>query len=424
METRCPIVIDRTGQDIHAEATRIRASGPVARIELPGGVLAWSITGYEAARQALADQRFSKDPRKHWTAFANGEVGMDFPLIGWALMDNLTTSYGSDHSRLRRLIAKAFTPRRVEAMRPNIEKIVAGLLDELEGGAPDEVVNLKARFCQPLAAQVIGDLLGIPADARAEMLRGNDATVDTTITPEETAAQVELVHTRMRELIAAKRESPGDDLTTDLITVQEEDGSRLTDSEMQGTLLLLLGTGTEPVTNLITNATRALLTHPGQRELVRTGAATWQDVIEETLRADAPVAHLPFRFAVEDVELGGVTIPKGEPVLIGFAGAGRDPARHGESAGSFDVTRADKEHLSFGHGVYRCIGMPLGRMETETALAALFGRFPGLTLAVPPRELKPQATFIMNSSLTLPVHLTAPVASQGPGSAVPVRKVP
>ncbi|MEV7008160.1 cytochrome P450 [Streptosporangium sp. NPDC051022] len=404
MENLCPVVIDRTGRDIHEEAARMRAQGPVARIELPGGVLAWSITGYDAVMRALADHRLSKDPRKHWTAFAAGEIGHDFPLIGWALMENLSTAYGSDHSRLRRLIAKAFTPRRVEAMRSGVEKIAADLLDELAAAAPDEVVDLKARYAHPLAARVIGDLIGVPERARAGVLPGSDAHVDTTRTAEDLAADAERRRREMRELIEAKRRAPADDLTTDLISAQDN-GSQLNDTELLSTLLLLLGTGTEPVTNLVTNTVRALLIHPGQRELLAAGHVSWEEVIEETLRAEAPVAHLPFRFAVEDIEIGGVTIRKGEPVLIAFAAAGRDPAVHGASADRFDATRADKAHLSFGHGIYRCIGMPLGWMETEIALRALFDRFPGLTLGVPPEEIEGQGTFIMNGCRTLPVRL-------------------
>ncbi|MEU1287206.1 cytochrome P450 [Kitasatospora sp. NPDC005856] len=401
-----PVVIDPAGNDIHAEGARIRANGPVARIELPGGVLGWSITDHETARQALSDHRLSKDPRQHWTAFAEGRIGEDFPLIGWVLMDNLTTRYGADHTRLRRLTAGAFTPRRVEAMRAEVEKAVDELLDELDGCEPGEVVDLKARFARPMPARVICDLFGVPAEDRVQMLRGGEANIDTTLTPEESAANVEQWHREMHEFVESKRRNPGDDLTSDLVQAQEEDGSRLNDSELVGTLHLLLATGTEPVMNLLANATRALLTHPEQLALLRSGAVSWADVIEETLRVEAPVAHLPFRFAVEDIEIGGVVIPKGDPVLINFAAVGRDRAVHGDSADAFDATRSDKEHLSFGHGVYRCIGMPLARMEGEIALSALFRRFPDLELAVPAEELAPQVTFIMNGVQTLPVRLT------------------
>ena len=403
-----PIVIDRTGTDIHAEAAQIRAQGPVARIELPGGVLAWSITSYELAQQALSDHRFSKDSRRHWKAFTNGEIGSDFPLISWALMENLTTAYGSAHSRLRRLVARAFTPRRVEAMRPGIQNAVASLLACLAAQPAGQTVDLKAQFAHPLAAQVICDLVGVPASARGTILRGGQAGVATTMTAEQVAASVLQVRREMAELVAARRQAPEDDLVTDLIAAQEEDGSRLTDAELVGTLLLLLSTGTEPVANLVTNTVVALLGHPAQREHVTLGRVSWRDAIEETLRMDAPVAHLPFRFAVEDIEIGGVRIAAGDPVLIHFAAAGRDPARHGSTADDFDVMRASKDHLSFGYGIDRCIGMTLGLLEAELAVSALFERFPGLTLAVALAELQPQGTFIMNGRRALPVHLSAP----------------
>lgn len=402
-----PVVIDLTGTDIHAEGARIRAHGAVAQVELPGGVTAWSVTGYEAGMQVLSDQRFSKDARQHWTAFLNGEISPDFPLIGWALMENLSTTYGSAHTRLRRLVAKAFTPRRVEGMRPTVEGIVADLLAGLDSGAPGTQTDLKAGFAHPLASRVMFDLIGVPEQARATILRGGEAQVDTTMTEEEIAAAVGAVIQEMGALVEAKRQAPGDDLTTALLAAKEEDGSRLTDAEMVGTLLLLLATGTEPATNLVTNTVFTLLSNPGQLKSIRAGQASWQDAIEETLRLEAPVAHLPFRFAVEDVAIDGVTIRAGDPVLMNFAAMGRDPAVHGASAGSFDVRRTSKDHLAFGHGIYRCIGMPLGRMEAEIAVPALFARFPDMSLAVQPGDVKPQSTFIMNGRSELPVYLTA-----------------
>jgi cytochrome P450 len=401
-----PVVIDRTGQDIHGELARVRAQGPVTRVVLPGGVAAWSVTGYEVARQVLADHRFSKDPRKHWTAFIDGEIDEDFPLIGWVLMENLTTAYGHDHTRLRKLTSNAFTPRRVDAMRPRVEKIAAQLLDDLGQARPGEVVDLKARFAHPLPAQVICDLFGVPAEAQAGLLEGGEVNVDTTITPEEAAANVEEWHQVMYAFVESKRQSAGDDLTTDLIAAHDDDGSRLTNLELVGTLHLMLATGTEPVMNLLSNAVRMLLTHPEQLAAVRSGAVPWSAVIEETLRVEAPVAHLPFRFAVEDVEIGGVRISKGDPVLMGFAGVGRDPDLHGDSAATFDVLRDAKEHLSFGHGIYRCIGSQLALLEAEIALPGLFDRFPGMALAVDAADLEPQGSFIMNGTATLPVVLT------------------
>jgi cytochrome P450 len=271
-----------------------------------------------------------------------------------------------------------------------------------------------------MAAHVIGDLIGVPPAARVGILAGDDGLAYGPRTPGEMAAAFAEVRRNVEALIQAKRRTPGDDLATDLIAAQEEDGSRLSDDELTAMLLLLLNTGTEPAMNLITNAVCALLTHPDQRELVRTGQATWHSVIEETLRAEAPVAHLPFRFAVQDVEVGGVRIAKGEPVLMNFAAVGRDPVVHGDNAAGYDLARTDKRHLSFGHGSYRCVGSALAWLEAEIALDALFTRFPDLTLAVAPHQLEPQATFIMNGRRALPVYLCAAPLCAAPPSAAPL----
>lgn len=405
---RCPYYpLDPSGRDVHAEAANIRAAGPVAPVVLPGGVPAWSITGYHAARQALSDNRLSKDARQHWTAYREGLIGEDFPLIGWVLMDNLTTAYGEDHTRLRKPVASAFTPRRVAALRPKIEQAATALLDALGARPAEEPVDLKTEYARALPAQVICDLFGVPEESRAAILHGGEVNIDTTISPEESAANVERWQRDLADFVDYKRRVPGDDLTSDLISAQRAQPTSLSDSELLGTLHLMLATGTEPVMNLITNAVLELLRHPDQLAETLAGRATWAEVIEETLRMQAPVAHLPFRFPTEDVEIGGVTIPRGEPVLVGFAGAGRDPAVHGESAAEFDVARPNKEHLSFGAGIYHCIGMPLALEEAEIALSALFTRFPRLRLAVDPEELRPQVTFIMNGRLELPVLLGA-----------------
>ncbi|MEV0457615.1 cytochrome P450 family protein [Catellatospora methionotrophica] len=405
MEEQCPVVIDRTGRDIHQENSRLRALGPIARVELPGGMPAWSVTGYEAVRQALADPRLSKDARRHWTAFAAGAVGPDFPLLSWALMDNLATAHGEDHARLRRLVMRGFSGGRVEAMRPSIERIVDRLLDELAGLAAGAVVDIRTSFAQPLVTEVVCELIGVPAGFRDEMLRGGEVNVTTTITPEQAAANVARWRGAMQDFVEAKRRLPGDDLTTDLIAAQEAGGARLTDAEIINTLHFLRAAGTVPTMNLLGNTVFALLTRPDQRELVLTGQVTWDDVIEESLRAEAPVAHLPFRFPVDDVEICGVAMKKGEPVLINYAAAGRDPGLHGEDAERFDITRQSKENLAFGYGIHRCIGVALARLEVRIALSSLFARFPHLRLGVPAEQVEPQESFIMNGKQAVPVLL-------------------
>lgn len=404
-QLRAPIVLDVTGRDIHAEAARMREHGPLARVELPGGVLAWSVTSIDLAKRLLADERVTRDARKRWPAFINGEISADWPLIGWVVMENMATAEGGDHARLRRLVAKAFTARRVAAMRPRVEAITADILSELAAKAPGELVDLKREFAFQLPMRVICELFGVPEEARAEVLHGGEVNTDTRLTPEEAAANVARWQQAIGDLVELKRRKPADDMTSALIRARDDDGARLTDAELIGTLFLTLSAGSETVMNLMCHAVLALLADPVQRELVLAGDISWDDVIEETLRVQSPIAQIPFRFALEDIEVDGVTIPQGEPILIAFAAIARDPGLHGDQADVFDAAREDKTHLSFGHGVHFCIGAPLARMEAGIALPALFDRFPELTLATEEEDLEPMGSFLMNGHHAVPVHL-------------------
>ncbi|WP_194913610.1 cytochrome P450 family protein [Catenulispora rubra] len=425
-------VIDPAGTDIHGEAARLRARGPVTRVLLPGGLPAWSVTGYHAARQILADERFSKNAREHWSAYVQGDLAPDFPLIAWARMDNMSTNEGEQHNRQRKLVAGAFSPQRIASLRPRVERIVARALDELAEYAakqPGEPVDLKAQYAHQVATRVIGELLGVP-EGDPDGVLGLAGYVEPD--PQKARADFLTLQGKIAALVVEKRREPGEDLISDLIAASSPSGgcpvagvhtgsdagagsaadSRAdsgpdadSDAELVGLAQLMFNTGAEPARNLIVNAVLALLTRPGQRALAATGEVDWEDVVEETLRADAPVAHLPFRFATEDVEVAGVTISRGDPVVVAFAATGRDPELHGADAGEFDVLRADKRHVAFGHGVHRCVGPALTRMEVRIAVEALFARFPDLRLAVEPEELAGQGTFIMNGRRTLPIHL-------------------
>lgn len=317
----------------------------------------------------------------------------------------MLSAYGDDHRRLRKLVAPAFTKRRTDALAPRIEQITAGLLDALAAGGPE--AELRGAYAHPLPMRVICELFGLPEHQQADTARLIEAIMDTTATPEQAMATYQEVHALLAELVALKRATPGDDMTSALIAARDEDGgSGLSEAELIDTLLLVIGAGHETTVNLIGNAVHALLTHPEQRAGVLDGTISWNDVIEETLRWAPSIANLPLRFAVDAIDLpGGITIAKGDAILASYFGANRDPERHGPTAGEFDARRAGAEHLAFGHGVHFCIGAPLARLEAAIALPALFARFPGLQPA-PGQEPRPVEGFISQGWRTLPVRLT------------------
>ncbi|MDT0306365.1 cytochrome P450 [Streptomyces sp. DSM 44917] len=403
MERQSAVVLDPTGRDVPGEAAALRAAGQAVRVLLPGSVPAWAITGHALIKRLLTDSRISKDARQHWPEFMAGRIPETWPLYTWVAVRNMFTAYGPDHTRLRRLVAPAFTARRTRALLPRVEAITHGLLDAMAAAPAGEPTDLREAFTQPLPIQVICELYGVPEHLKPGLRRTMDSIFKTSVPPEEAAANYHELYRILAELVTLKRAEPADDLASALIQAREGD-DRLSEQELLDTLLLVLSAGHETTVNLLGNAVHALLTHPGQLEMVLDGRVTWDAVIEETLRWAPSIASLPLRYAVEDVEIDEeVTIRQGEAILAVFAAAGTDPAQHGEDADRFDITRPAPEHLAFGHGAHYCLGAPLARAEARIALPALFARFPELALAevAPP----PIESFISHGREVLPVHL-------------------
>ena len=384
---------------------------------LPGGIPAWSITSHTALKDLLLDPRVSKDPAQHWSLWRSGALAGNAEaawLHSWVGVTNMFTAYGADHRRLRTLIAPAFTARRTTAMVPRVQRITAELLDALAASAPGAPVDLRTALAHPLPMRVISELFGIDDPQHAQALaRLIEKIMDTTIAPDVAVATLTEVRTVLGDLVAAKRANPGDDLTTDLITARDTDGSTLTEPELIDTLLLVVGAGHETTVNLIGNAAVGLLTHPEQLAKVQAGDITWDRVVEETLRWGPSIANLPLRYAVSDIDVQGTVIPAGDAILTSYGAAGWDPAQHGPDADRFDLNREPHDHLAFGHGVHRCIGAPLARMEASTALQALFTRFPHLHLAGEALPLPPVTSFIAHGWATIPVHLHHRPARRG-----------
>ncbi|MFD6274865.1 cytochrome P450 [Streptomyces sp. NPDC060209] len=399
-----PIVLDPAARDADAEHERLRAQGPATRIDILG-VEAWSVTDPALLKELLTSPDVSKDARRHWPGFE--EAVQTWPLALWIAATNMFTAYGGDHRRLRRIVAPAFSARRVAALRPTVEGIVEKLLDSLETTPPGEVADIRDLFAYPLPITVIGRLLGVPDDRANEFRALVNDVFSTTLTPEEAASNTEQLYAMLDALIAAKRAEPGEDMASVLIALGEEgmDGQGLAEEELRDTLLLMINAGYETTVNLIDQAVTNLLTDPGQLAHVREGRASWSDVVEETLRHSPPVKHLPLRYAVADIPLpDGRTIAKGEAILASYAAANRHPGWH-DDPDAFDVTRITKEHLAFGHGIHFCLGAALARMEGEIALSAFFDRFPDAEIAPGEGDMGPVASLISNGHRSLPVRL-------------------
>ncbi|PZT77544.1 MULTISPECIES: cytochrome P450 family protein [unclassified Streptomyces] len=341
---------------------RLRATGPVHTIRTDDFDRVWLVVGYEEGRAALADPRFGKD----WRALP-GDMGGD-PINA-----NMLEMDAPDHTRLRKLVARAFTARRIESLRPRVQEITDELLDVM---LPEGRADLVDAFAFPLPMTVICELIGVPDLDRSAFRKLSNGVV-APADPAEEGEAVRAMGGYLAELIRDKRRSPGDDLLSALIAARDEDDDALSPDELVGMAFLLLVAGHETTVNLISNGVRALLDHPDQLAALRADPALLDGAVEEMLRYDGPVETATFRFARERVAIGSRTIETGDAVLISLASSDRDPARYPEPD-RFDIRRDTRGHLAFGHGIHFCMGAPLARMEGRIAIRTLLDRCPGL----------------------------------------------
>ncbi|AWN25682.1 cytochrome P450 [Streptomyces sp. NEAU-S7GS2] len=356
--------------ELSEEYEQARNRPGLLKVRMAYGEPAWLVTRYAEARFVLGDQRFSRaegarhdEPRASEGRRDSGILGMDPP----------------DHTRLRTLVAKAFTVRQVEKLRPQVKQLANELLDELVAAGPP--ADLVDRYALPIPVAVICRMLGVPAEDRPRFRVWSDAALSTSsLTAAEFDANMEELRAYMRQLIEEHRRAPRDDLMTALIDARDV-GDRLSELELVDLCVGILVAGHETTATQIPNFVLALLDHPGQLALLRKQPGLIGGAVEELLRF-VPLgsgASQP-RYATEDVEVGGTLVRAGTPVLVAVGAANRDALRFG-TPGTLDISRTGNQHLGFGHGVHHCLGAPLARLELQEAIGALITRFPELRLA-------------------------------------------
>ncbi|MBW5482683.1 cytochrome P450 [Streptomyces bambusae] len=382
------------GLDIEPILEDLRRQEPVSRVSLPYGGDAWLVTRYEDVRAALADPRLSR------AAVVNADVPrrqkMQVGPEGIMYMDP------PDHARLRRLLTKAFTKRRVEQLRPRVEEIAAELAESLASqGSPADLV---AHYSWPLPTRVICELLGVPYKDREVFRRGADALMQgDTLPHHEFTGRVNELCFYIMELIAQRRARPTDDMLSALIQARDE-GDRLTEQELVSLTVVLLAGGHETTANQITNFVYTLLRHPRQLALLRERPELLPRAVDELMRyIPLGTGHHAAMIATEDLEIGGTEIREGEAVYVHIHSANRDATAF-KDPDRLDLTREDNHHMGFGHGVHFCVGAQLARMELGVAVSALLSRFPALELGIEDDAIAWRASLLVRGPLALPVR--------------------
>jgi cytochrome P450 len=381
-------------QDPYAVYARLREESSAHKVALPDGSATWLVTREADVRAGLTDSRLSVN-KDH---AGSGYKGFALPP---ALDANLLNIDPDDHVRLRRLVSKEFTPRRLEGLRGSVrgaaERLARTLADRMN---TDGVADLVDVFAGPLPLTVIGDLLGVPEEERQPFA----SWVGMMLAPEhprDVGDAVTHIHRYLLELITLRRREPDANLLSGLIAVRD-DGDRLSEDELVSLAFLILMAGTENTQHVISSGVLTLLQHPGQLEAIRRDPSKLPEAVEELLRYTTPNHMAIRRFPTEELAIGDTMVPAGDTVMLCLASAHRDPLRYPEPD-RFDIRRSDKAHLALGHGMHYCLGAPLARMEIQIALTTLIHYFPDFRLAGDPEKLPWRRSFRSHALRQLPV---------------------
>jgi cytochrome P450 PksS len=379
---------------------RLRAEAPVYRVPLPHRQSAWLVTRYDDVVAVLKDERFAKD---RLNALTKEQLARQpwMPSFFQPLMRNMLDLDPPDHTRLRGLVHKAFTPRLIEQMRGRVQTLADSLLDAV---ARRGRMDLMRDYAQPIPTTIIAEMLGVPVEDRHRFQRWSNTLVSIGGSSWGIVLSIPSVYLFLRyirKLIKARRADPRDDLVSALIKA-EEAGQQLSEDELLAMIILLLIAGHETTVNLIGSGALALLQHPDQLQKLRSDPSLIKPAIEELLRYTSPVETATERFAREDVTIAGVTIPRGEMVFAVLASANRDE-RYFPNPDKLDITREPNKHLSFGLGTHFCLGAALARMEAQIAIGTLLRRACGLRLAVAAEALRWRPGLVLRGLKALPV---------------------
>lgn len=385
-------------QAVAQALTRARTEHPVRELTLPNGARAWHLTRYDDIRQAFSDPRLIKRPSGRYMVGDDGDGKVPEFLRGstWHMLN----ANPPQHTRLRRLVSRAFTHRRIQALEPRIQQITDELLDRMK---PGETVDLIEEYAFPIPIQVICALLGVPLADEGRFREWSTTVVSGAYAGDDMVSALKEFVAYNKELIAHKRASPGDDLLSELAVIPADD-DRLSEDELSSMIFLLLIAGHETTVNLIGSGCHSLMANPDQAAELRAKPELLPNAVEEILRFTPPVKNSTVRVAAEPVEYGGQTIPAGSVVLLSMMSANHDPDRF-EAPDEFDIHRADNQHVAFGYHLHLCLGAPLARMEARIAIGSLLTRFDDLTLAVPPETLTWRPSVLMHGLDSLPTLL-------------------